>query len=205
MALTRNGSQSSYLRGLFEHGVTSALTDGQLLERFASRSGESSELAFAALVDRHGAMVFRACQAILQDEHEAMDTFQATFLLLAQKGRSLWVRDSLAPWLHRVACRAATRAKFLAARRQRLACRAAELGAIRDRAADPRSIDFASDLHEEIDRLPERYRSAVVLCELKGYTVDDAARLVKCPVGTLATTRVHSNLSASSGRNARRS
>jgi RNA polymerase sigma factor (sigma-70 family) len=175
------------MRGLFEHGVTSALTDGQLLERFASRSGESSELAFAALVDRHGTMVFRACHAILGDEHEAMDSFQATFLLLAQNARSLWVRDSLAPWLHRVACRAAARARSLAARRKRLAREAAELGVTQSRAAGQQALDLASDLHEEINRLPERYRDAVVLCELKGYTVDEAARLVKCPVGTLAS------------------
>src|ERR1700733_11694263 len=143
-------STPSYLRGLFEHGVTSALTAGQLLERFAARRGDSSELAFAARVDRHGPMVFRVCQAILGDEHEAMDTFQATFLLLAQKGRSLWVRDSLAPWLHRVACRRAARAKVLAARRQRLARQAAEHDAIRTGSVDQHALDLASELHEEI-------------------------------------------------------
>ncbi len=183
----RNSTTSSYLRGLFEHGVTSALTDGQLLERFAARNGDASELAFAALVDRHGPMVFRVCQAILGDEHESMDTFQATFLLLAQKGRSLWVRDSLAPWLHRVACRAAARAKVLTARRQRLARQAAEHDAIRTRSEDQHALDLAAELHEEINGLPERYRRAVVLCELKGYTVEEAARLAKCPVGTLAS------------------
>jgi len=183
----RNGATPLYLRSLFEHGVTSALTDGQLLERFAARSGEGSELAFAALVDRHGTMVFRTCQAILRDEHEAMDAFQATFLLLAHKGRSLWVRDSLAPWLYRVACRAARRAKALARRRQRLARRAAELGEIRAYAPDHQLADLATDLHEEINGLPERYRSAIVLCELEGCSLEEAARLVKCPVGTLAS------------------
>ncbi len=89
MTEMRSGAPPSYLRSLFEHGVISTLTDGQLLEQFAPRTGERSERAFAALVDRHGTMVFRACQAILRDEHEAMDAFQATFLLLAQGAFSL--------------------------------------------------------------------------------------------------------------------
>jgi RNA polymerase sigma factor (sigma-70 family) len=183
----RNGTQLTYLRCLFEDGATSSLTDGQLLERFAARNGESSDLAFAALVDRHGAMVFRVCQAILRDEHEAMDTFQATFLLLAQKGRSLWVRDSLGPWLHRVACRVAARAKALARRRQRLAERAAKLAASRSPSGDQDAYELASELHDVIDSLPDHYRVAVILCELNGYTVEEAARLAKCPVGTLAS------------------
>src|SRR4051812_12456767 len=96
-----------HMRTLYCVGATGALTDGQLLERFATRRGEVAELAFAAIVDRHGPMVFRACLGILKNQHDAMDAFQATFLILLNKGGSLWVRDSLGPWLHRVACRAA--------------------------------------------------------------------------------------------------
>src|SRR5690242_16114294 len=99
------GTSAGHLRTLFSVGVTAGLTDGQLLERFATRRGEAAELAFAALVERHGPMVLRACRGILRDDHEAHDAFQATFLILARKSRTLWVRDSLGPWLHRVACR----------------------------------------------------------------------------------------------------
>jgi DNA-directed RNA polymerase specialized sigma24 family protein len=105
------------VRTLFEAGTVTGLTDGQLLERFATRRDLGSELAFTALVERHGPMVLRACRGILRDDHEAMDAFQATFLVLARKGGSLWVRDSIGPWLHRVACRAAGRAKRASARR----------------------------------------------------------------------------------------
>jgi hypothetical protein len=85
----RIGVSGRYLRTLFDAGVTSGLTDGQLLERFATHHCEAAELAFAALVERHGPMVLRACRGILLDDHEAMDAFQATFLVLVQKGRSL--------------------------------------------------------------------------------------------------------------------
>src|ERR1700722_6752646 len=129
MAHELSGASPSYLSTLFDVGVCSGLTDSQLLERFATHRGEAAELAFALLVERHGPMVLRACRGILRDDHEAMDAFQATFLVLARKGRSLWVGDSLAPWLHRVACRAASKARAGAIRRRALERRMAEIGA----------------------------------------------------------------------------
>src|SRR3954453_9890954 len=105
------------VRILFEGGSLAGLTDGQLLERFQTGSDCAAERAFAALMDRHGPMVLRTCRRILGNEHDSHDAFQATFLVLVRKARSLWVRDSLGPWLHRVASRAAFRARSLASRR----------------------------------------------------------------------------------------
>ena len=90
------GTSRLFLQTLFEDGVPAGLTDGQLLKRFATGRGEAAELAFAVLVERHGPMVFRP-HGILRDDHEAMDAFQATFLVLVRKGPSLWVRDSWVP------------------------------------------------------------------------------------------------------------
>jgi HlyD family secretion protein len=173
------------VRTLFDAGTATGLTDGQLLERFATRRDEGGELAFAALVERHGPMVLRVCRGVLRDDHEAMDAFQATFLVLARKGGSLWVRDSLGPWLHRVACRAAGRAKRAAARRLASERKAVEMAEIRH-PGDGRD-ELASILHEEVDRLPERYRAAVVLCDLEGRTCEEAARHMGCPVGTVGS------------------
>src|SRR5829696_3053585 len=142
MSLHVGGARRMSLEALFEAGTLAGLTDGQLLERFATRRrrDDAAELAFAALVERHGPMVLRACRGILRDDHEAMDAFQATFLVLVHKAPSLWVRDSLGPWLHRVACRAAGRARAQARRR-----RALELGwaeaALGRAGADPRAGD----------------------------------------------------------------
>ena len=104
----RGGDVLGQLQTLYNLGVVGDLTDGQLLERFATDADEAAELAFSALVERHEAMVWRVCLAVLRDEHGAEDAFQATFLVLVRKARTLWVRDSLGPWLHQVAYRTAS-------------------------------------------------------------------------------------------------
>ncbi len=93
MAIEKNGVILRHLHTLFNVGAIGALTDGQLLERFAAGSGEARELAFAALVERHGPFVLRICRAVLGNEHEADDAFQATFLALVRKAESL-LRDT---------------------------------------------------------------------------------------------------------------
>jgi RNA polymerase sigma factor (sigma-70 family) len=173
------------LRALFDEGVNAGLTDGQLLERFTTHTGEAAELAFASLVERHGPMVLRACRGILRDDHEAMDAFQATFLVLIRKSRSLWVRESLGPWLHRVACRVAARAHAEMRQRKAVERRAVEMMAGRNNDAE--RDDLAAVLHEEIDHLPERFRVPIVLCELEGCTCEQAARHIGCPVGTVGS------------------
>jgi HlyD family secretion protein len=182
MALGKNTAVVNELQRLFNVGVVRELSDGQLLERFAVDRSEAAELAFAVLVDRHGPMVLRVCRAVLADPHDTEDAFQATFLVLVKKARSLWVRDSLGPWLHQVAYRTASCARLAAARRRRHeGCAAAARQEIRT----VHSNDLASLLHEEIERLPERYRAPVVLCDLEGRTHQQAARHLGWPVGTV--------------------
>jgi RNA polymerase sigma factor (sigma-70 family) len=177
------GASSLFLKTLFEEGTATGLTDGQLLERFAIGGGDAAEIAFATLVERHGPMVIRTCQGILRDDHEAMDAFQATFLVLVRKGPSLWVRDSLGPWLHRVASRAARRARAGANRR-----RAMERGlAEATRRPTEERDGLVAAVHEALDRLPDRYRVPIVLCDLEGRTCEEAARHVGCPIGTIGS------------------
>jgi RND family efflux transporter MFP subunit len=147
-----------------------------------------AELAFAALVERHGAIVLQTCRSMLRDEHAAEDAFQATFLVLVRKSSSLWVRDSLSPWLHQVAYRAARCVRSAATRRTAHERRAAEMISERDDrggASDVAGEDLGAVIHEEIERLPERYRVPVVLCDLEGRTQEQAARHLGCPVGTV--------------------
>jgi RNA polymerase sigma-70 factor (ECF subfamily) len=183
MGFERIGTARKDILTLFGAGTVAGLTDGQLLERFAARGSEASELAFSALVARHGPMVLRACLGIIGDEHEAQDAFQASFLILARKARTLWVRDSLGPWLHRVACRTAVRASLHRDRRRATERRIA--GELRRLEAGPATDDRGRVIHEEVDRLPDRYRIPVVLCDLEGRTYEEAARHLGCPIGTV--------------------
>ena len=75
------------VKTLFDSGTTLALGDSQLLERFLLRGDDGAEAAFSALVERHGPMVERVCWGVLRDVHATEDAFQATFLILALKGR----------------------------------------------------------------------------------------------------------------------
>src|SRR5262249_31836553 len=91
------------------------LTDRQLLQRFA---GQRDEAAFALLVKRHGALVLGVCRRVLQQNEDAADGFQATFLVLARKAGSAGWHDSVGNWLYEVAYRLARKLKCAAARRQ---------------------------------------------------------------------------------------
>lgn len=183
MARERNGIVLRHVRALFDVGTTAGVTDGQLLEQFATRRREAAERAFAALVDRHGPMVLHTCRKIARDEHNAEDAFQATFLILVRKGPTLCVRDSLGPWLHRVACRVAMRASIVADVRRVAERRAAESAL---QQAESRPLDDRWHvIHEEIDRLPDRYRVPIVLCDIENHTYEDVARHVGCPIGTV--------------------
>jgi RNA polymerase sigma factor (sigma-70 family) len=184
MAAGQIGAALRPLQTLFNVGTFGTMTDGQLLDRFATGCGEAGELAFAVLVERHGPMVLRVCRAVLRDEHDAEDAFQATFLVLARRCGSLRVVDSLGPWLHGVARRVASAARMAAVRRRRHERKAAELLAMRPACALG-DFDLEASLHEEIGRLPERYRVPVVLCLLEGLTHEQAARHLGWPVGTV--------------------
>ena len=131
-------------------------------------------------------MVLRLCRSVLRDEHEAQDAFQATFLVLAQKAKSLCVRDSLGPWIHSVAYRVAACARAAAIRRRRHARRHGELAAGRLAVyQDGDHGDLEAVVHEEIDRLPKHFRTPLVLCDLQGCSHEQAARQLGWPVGTV--------------------
>ena len=98
------------LESLFQGGSAAGLSDRQLIERFATRRDEAGEAAFAALVARHGPMVLGVCRQLLGDQHQAEDAFQAVFLVLADKARSLREPDLLGKWLYGVAVRTARNA-----------------------------------------------------------------------------------------------
>lgn len=167
-------------------------TDGQLLARFA-QSGEQEP--FEALVRRHGSLVLGVCRAVLAGggaQHDAEDAAQATFLTLARKSSSLGGYDSIAGWLYRVAWHIAKRtrsARDLRTRREREA--ATEHAARLDRVesgsgAQDQTAQLLEALHDELNKLPEKYRLPLILHHLEGWTEPEIAELLGCRVGTLS-------------------
>jgi RNA polymerase sigma factor (sigma-70 family) len=190
------GSATGYLTALFRAGTLSSKSDSELLEQFIGarrEQDESAELAFSALLKRHGSMVLRVCRGVLGDEHLAEDAFQATFLILAGRAKSIRRQVSVGSWLYGVALRVATTERSRAARRKRHEQRRAMMITESTASAPPDDDEAARALHQEIGLLPERYRSAVVLCYLEGLTHEAAALRLDRPVGTvrsrLATAR----------------
>jgi RNA polymerase sigma factor (sigma-70 family) len=178
------------VRNLFQGGVVAGLSDAQLLERFAARRAEkveaamAAEAAFAALVDRHGPMVWGVCRLILGNVHEAEDAFQATFLILVRKAGSVRVDDSLGRWLHQVARRVALRARGRAARKPTDPGKPGEVAGL-DPAQKVIQDDLRAVLEEELRRLQPKYRVPIELCHLQGLTHDQAADRLGWPVGTV--------------------
>ena len=118
------------LRTLFQIGVLGGLADGRLLEIFTAESDAAArETAFAALVERHGSVVLKVCRDVLGDEHAAEDAFQATFLVLARRARSIRKADSVASWIFGVARRVALKSRADEVRRRATELRGVKMGA----------------------------------------------------------------------------
>jgi RNA polymerase sigma factor (sigma-70 family) len=169
-----------HLHARVDPQLASAPSDGQLLERFAIYRDEA---AFELLVRRHGPLVWSVCRRILGNAPDADDAFQATFLVFVRKAESLDRLGSVAGWLHGVAYRVAVRARANIWRRR---CLETKVGALAAACSDAAAAgELRQVLDEELGRLPEKYRVALVLCCLQGKTYKEAAAELHWPLGTL--------------------
>jgi RNA polymerase sigma factor (sigma-70 family) len=157
-----------------------AASDRDLLQRFSERREAA---AFHALLRRHGPMVFDVCRGVLRNEANAEDAFQATFLILARKAASIRKAASVGSWLHSVAYRTALQARAQEATRKK-----SEAHAPAHHVSEPDDLtwrEVRAALHEELNRLPERYRVALVMCYLESKTQDQAAAQLGLAKSTL--------------------
>jgi RNA polymerase sigma factor (sigma-70 family) len=157
------------------------LSDGQLLGRFIERRDEA---AAAALVRRHGPMVWGVCRRVLGNDHDAEDAFQATFLVLVRRAASISPRELVGNWLYGVAHQTALKARGMRARRR---ARERQVTAMPEPKGEQRDRwdDLQAVLDQELSRLPDKYRVAIVLCDLEGKTRKEAAQQLGVPDGTL--------------------
>jgi RNA polymerase sigma factor (sigma-70 family) len=159
------------------------LADAELLRRFV---GGRDQAALELLVRRHGPMVWGVCCRVLAVRQDAEDAFQATFLVLLRRAGSIRSGELLANWLYGVARQTALKARATARRRgarERQVVVMPERETGRQRPPE----DLLLFLEEELGRLPEKYRTALVLCDLEGMTRQEACRHLGCPEGTVAS------------------
>src|SRR3954464_14761166 len=109
------GAVLRQIHRLFDQGWIAGCGEDQLLERYVAAR---DEVAFGALLERHGPMVLGVCRRILRDPRDVEDAFQATFLILVRKASAIRRTDLLDHWLYGVAYRVAIRARSDAARRR---------------------------------------------------------------------------------------
>jgi RNA polymerase sigma factor (sigma-70 family) len=182
MATAKDNSLIRHLRRAALLHEAGDMTDGQLLERFLTMREEA---AFEVLLRRHGPMVQGVCRRILCHVQDVEDAFQATFLVLIRKGSSLLPRHTLGNWLYGVAYHTALKARAAGWKRRAKERQAAAMSRPQTPAEDVEH-DLLPLLDRELERLPEKYREAVVLCELEGKTREEAARQLGVPTGTLS-------------------
>ena len=158
-------------------------TDEQLLECFVERREPA---ALEALLRRHGPMAWGVCRRVLGNHHDAEDAFQATFLVLVRRAASIYPRGNVGNWLHGVAHQTALKARTTRAKRHAREQPLTER--VEPAVPEPNQwSDLQPLLDQEVSRLPEKYRTVLVLCELEGLTGREAARQLGLPEGTVAS------------------
>ena len=175
------------IAAVLRHGSRDGPTDRELLARFAA---ERSEDAFAELVRRHGTVVFGVCRRVTGHAQDAEDAFQAAFMVLARRAGQIAKPELLGNWLYGVAYRTALEAR----NSRRRVKEQHPVSAIPEPAAAEQLDDTAelrSVIDEELAKLPEKYRSAVVLCDLEGLCRKEAAGRLRVPEGTLSSRLAH--------------
>jgi RNA polymerase sigma factor (sigma-70 family) len=170
-----------FIRKIAVPRLTVDLSDRQLLEQFIDRRDQG---AFAVLLQRHGPLVLSVCQRLLRNIHDSEDAFQATFLVLIRKAKSIAKHESVGSWLHGVAYRIAARARSEAILR-RVRERKVEPAPAPDLLDEVIRRDLRAMLDEEVLLLPSRCRVPFVLCYMEGKTNEEAAHLIGCPKGTV--------------------
>jgi RNA polymerase sigma factor (sigma-70 family) len=169
-----------HIRDVLARQSVGAVVDAELLRRYVRQQDQA---AFEAIVQRHGRMVLGVCRRVLANEHDAEDAFQATFLILIRKAKALRHPEKLGNWLYGVAYHAAIQARDAAIKRR---AKEANVTVSAQHANSP-WLELLPVLDKELERLPEKYRLPLVLCDLEGRTRKEVASELGCPEGTVAS------------------
>lgn len=167
------------VRGVF--GEDPQASDEQLLALFLK---SRDAIAFETLVRRHGPMVLSLCQRIIGNRDDAEDAFQATFLVLACRASTVVPQAAVGSWLFGVAYRTSLKLRrVLTRRRTKERTLPIQPGVAESHTCREQEWEA---IHQEVHRLPEKYRLPIILCCLEERSRREVARQLGLPVGTLS-------------------
>lgn len=179
MSGSRYRGAARELDRLFRSGTVAGLSEEELLGRFLE---SRDDIAFEAIVVRHGPKVLNVCRSVLRDPHDVEDAFQATFLVFLRKAKSIRDPAKLAEWLHGAAYRVSIRLRAdNLIRHARESRGAVEAGEPTTSAFDAFSNETGILVHEEIRKLPERYRTILIVFYMDGLSYEEAAERLGWP------------------------
>ncbi len=145
---------------------------------------------FEEIVRRYAGMVFNVCLRITKDKHDAEDATQAVFLTLALQAKRGAEIKALGPWLQQVGKRLALDLRRSKSRRKTREERHHDEQTLRRRSSDNALLSADMDeiktiLHEELHKLPTKYRLPLILHYFGGLSRDEMAAELKCKPSTL--------------------
>lgn len=158
--------------------------------RFKGPTAQVGLLAdFDRLVEEHQKRVYNVCLRMMRNPQDAMDMTQETFLKAWRAKDSFMGQSSVSTWLHRVAVNACL--DELRRQKKRTAVSMQELSESGWEPADEHTGDFASRIIDQtavnaaLDLLPSDHRTVLILRDMEGYSYEELAAAMHCPVGTV--------------------
>ena len=155
-------------------------SDAELLRDHAA----GDPTAFAELVRRHRDRLWALALRTLRDREEAADAVQEALLSAHRSAGAFRGDAAVSTWLHRVVLNACLDRLRRRASRPSVAMDLDDLPAGALAACDP-APETRWEVAEALARLPEDQRLALVLVDLEGRPVAEAAALLGVPVGTV--------------------
>ena len=165
-------------------GADGAAEDGDARDRgLLAAHLDGDRDAFSTLVRTHQDRLWAVAVRTLGDRDEAADALQDALLSAYRAAASYRGDARVTTWLHRVVVNACLdRARRRAARPTVPLPDRYDVPATGDRLGDR---ETAMELEAALAGLPPEQRAAIVLVDVQGYGVDEAARVLGCPPGTV--------------------
>lgn len=141
--------------------------------------------AFATLINNYKNFVFRTAYGVLQNQHDAEDVTQETFIKVHRSLKNLHDEGTFPTWLARITVRTAI--DWL---RQSQRYQSSLLDMAPATTGDVSHSDMRLDLEQALSLLTTNQRTIIILREVRGFDYEELAKILDIPIGTVRS-RLH--------------